>query len=102
MRKVIYFLPAILFTLFYGFIGVAMSFKSISPIVILWLLLFAVSGCLLTKKVFWGALLGMLPAIHLIYMSTEETGQVVNIELPSGIIILCFYGICGYLLYKRK
>lgn len=102
MKITLYFLPAIIFTLFYGFIGITTSFTAISPIVILWLVLFVVSGCLLIKKVFWSALLGMLPAIHLIYMSTQETGQVVNIELPLGIILFIFYAILGYISYKSK
>ncbi|MGL5254041.1 MAG: DUF4362 domain-containing protein, partial [Brevinema sp.] len=45
---------------------------------------------------------GVLPTIHLIYMSTQETGQVVNIELPLGIIVLLFYVLCGCFVYKRR
>ncbi len=41
-------------------------------------MLFIISGFILNKNVFWGSLLGTLPAIHLIYMGTQETGQIIN------------------------
>ncbi|MGL5253423.1 MAG: hypothetical protein ACRC9L_00100 [Brevinema sp.] len=101
MKKVLFFIPAIIFALFYGFLAIT-AIGAISPIVIGWLALFLVAGVLLSRTVFWGSLLGVLPAIHLIYMSTQETGQVVNIELPLGIIVLLFYVICGYFVYKKR
>lgn len=101
VKKILFFIPAIIFVLFYGFIAISDT-GAISPIVIVWLALFIVAGVLLSKAVFWGSLLAMFPAIHLIYMSTQETGQIINIELPSGIIILFFYVICGYFVYKHR
>ncbi len=41
-------------------------------------------------------------AIHLIYMGTQETGQIIN-EMPIGIIVFIFYIICGsFIFYKNK
>jgi len=50
----------------------------------------------------WGALIGLLPGVHLIYMSTQYTGQVINIELPLGLIIAIFYISCGFVIWKRN
>lgn len=101
VKKILFFIPAIIFALFYGFLAI-IDIGAISPIVIGWLALFIVAGFLLSKSVFLGSLLGIFPAIHLIYMSTQETGQVLNIELPLGIIVLLFYIIFGYLVYKHR
>lgn len=100
MKKTLFFIPVILFALFYGFVAIT-DIGAMSPVVIGWLALFIAAGVLLSRTVFWGSLLGILPAIHLICMSTQETGQVVNIELPLGIIVLLFYVICGYFVYKH-
>ena len=100
MKKIIFYLPAILFGIFYGVIAIS-NIGTISTIVVVWLALFFVSGFILNKNVFWGSLLGTLPAIHLIYMGTQETGQIVN-EIPIGIVILIFYIICGYFVYGNN
>lgn len=102
MKKFIFHLPTILFTILYGWL-VMIAAGAISPIIFAWIALFLIGGILLSKGKFLGGLLGMLPGIHLIYMSTKDTGQVINIELPSGIIILIFYILCsGYVFYKEK
>ena len=76
--------------------------KIISPIILMWLGLFLISGILLSRGVFWGGIFGVLPAIHLIYMGRQYTGQAIN-ETPIGIIVLVFYIICGgSVFYKNK
>ncbi len=102
MKKIVYFIPAIIFTLFYGFIIIGAGL-SVSPIIYAWIALFIASGVLLSKGRFWGGFLGLLPGIHLIYMSTKDTGQIFPIELPLGIIVTTFYILCcGFVFYKRK
>lgn len=44
----------------------------------------------------------MLPGIHSIYMSTQDTGQVLPVERPSGIIIIAFYLLCSCFIFHRK
>ena len=100
MKKIIFYIPAIIFAILYGVIAIS-NIGAISSIVIIWLALFFVSGFILNKNVFWGSLLGTLPAIHLIYMGTQETGQIIN-EIPIGIVILIFYIICGYFVYSNN
>lgn len=101
MKKIVFYIPVIVFAAFYALLA-TQGIGAISPIVVAWLALFLIAGILLSKTIFWGALLGVLPAIHLIYMSTQETGQVVIIELPLGIVAFLYYAICCYCVYKKK
>ena len=97
MRKIVFYVPAIIYAILYGVVAIS-NIGTISPYVIVWLALFFISGLILNKNVFWGSLLGALPAIHLIYMGTQETGQIIN-EMPIGIVVLIFYIICGCFVY---
>ena len=101
--KIVFYIPAILFTIFYGLAAMSLGISSISPVVIVWIALFLAAGVLLSKSRFWGALSGILPGFHLIYMSTKDTGQVMDIEFPLGVFILIFYVLCsGFFVFKRK
>lgn len=101
MKKIVFYIPAIIFTVLYGLLAIG-GIGAISPVVAVWLIFFLTSGILLGKDMFWGGLLGALPAIHLIYMGNQETGQIIN-EMPIGIIVLIFYIVCGsFIFYKGK
>ncbi|MDD4726400.1 MAG: hypothetical protein PHR70_06395 [Tissierellia bacterium] len=97
MRKIVFYVPAIIYAILYGVVAIS-NIGTISPYVIVWLALFFISGLILNKNVFWGSLLGALPAIHLTYMGTQQTGQIIN-EMPIGIVVLIFYIICGCFVY---
>lgn len=99
MKKILFFIPAIVFTIFYGLLGLG-GIGAIHPIVILWLALFWISGILLSKTLFWGGLLGVIPAACFIYMGTQETGQIIK-ETPIGIVVLLYYAVCIYYVYKK-
>lgn len=100
MKKIIFYIPAVLVAIFYGFIAITMGVKSISPFVLVFMGMLFVSAFLLERKRFWGAFFGILPAIYVIYMGTQETGQVVS-ETPIGIALFLFYTICGVLVFRR-
>jgi len=100
MKKIIFYVPAIIFTILYGLVAIS-NIGVISSIVVIWLALFFISGFTLSKNISWGSLLGALPAIHLIYMGTQETGQVIN-EMPIGVIVLIFYITCGYFIRRNN
>lgn len=101
MKKIVFYIPAIIFIVIYSLLA-SSSIGAISPFVAVWLVLFLTSGILLSKDMFWGGLLGILPAIHLIYMGTQETGQIIN-EIPIGIIVSVFYVVCSsFIFYKNK
>ncbi|MDD3428670.1 MAG: hypothetical protein PHG02_01525 [Oscillospiraceae bacterium] len=103
MKKLLFYLPALLAAAFYGLIlagGVA-SLGQISPVVILWLCLLTAAGAFLNKKQVWGALPGLIPAAQLIFMGTRQTGQIVN-EAPIGIVLFVFYTCCGFAVYRER
>ncbi len=103
MMKIVYYIPSVLFAAFYGWLTVYMGFSGFSPIVFVWIALLFSSAVLLSKDIFWGGAFGMLTGIHWIYISTIDTGQIINIELPLGLIILVFHILCsGYVFYKSK
>lgn len=101
MRKYIGYIPAILFTTFYLLVGLTGASFAMS-MVLVWLACFWISAFLLHKGLFWGGVFGLFPAIHMMYMGTQYTGQVINIEIPLGIAILLFYVIYGFYLWKKK
>ncbi|MEE0944480.1 MAG: substrate-binding domain-containing protein [Clostridia bacterium] len=101
MKKYIGYIPAVLFSAFYlmvGFVGASFTMS----MVLLWLACFWISAILLHKGVFWGGVFGLFPAINMIYMGTQETGQVIDIEIPLGIAVLLFYVIFGFYLWKKR
>ena len=71
--------------------------------VYLWIALLLVSAVFLSYGKSWGGIFGMLTGVHWIYMSTIDTGQVINIELPLGLFIFVYFMLCsGYVFSKRK
>lgn len=103
LKKIIFYMPSIILLVIYALGAMLIrDFKIISPIILMWLGLFLISGILLGRGVFWGGIFGVLPTIHMIYMGTLYTGQAIN-ETPIGIIVLIFYIICGVsVFYKNK
>ena len=100
-KQFLYFLPFIIFIVVY--IGaVIMGLGMISMKEVIWIALFLISGLLLSKEEVWGCLFGMIPGIVFVWMSTKDTGQVINIELPLGIIIIGFYLGCGIGIYRKS
>jgi len=100
-KQIAYFLPFILSIIIYlgaMFMGLGM----ISMKEIVWIALFLISGFLMSKEKVWGCVLGMIPGMMFAWMSTNETGQVVNIELPLGMIIIGFYVGCGLGIYQKQ
>ena len=101
MRKFIGYIPAALFTGFYLFSGLTGASLTMS-IVVAWIVCFWLSAFFLHKGLFWGGIFGLFPALNMIYMGTQYTGQVINIEIPLGIILILFYGILGFYLWKKR
>ena len=101
MRKYIGYIPPILFTAFY-FISRFTGAGLIMPVVLLWLACFWMSALLLHKGMFWGGVFGLLPAVHMIYTGTQYSGQFIQIEIPLGIILIIFYILLGFYLWKKR
>lgn len=88
MKKIVYYLPAIVMT--GAMIAVGILIRSFARAWCVWALLLWNSGLLLSKGKRWGVLFGLAPAAHMLWMSTQETGQVINIEKPLGILLAVF------------
>lgn len=100
-KQLLYFMPFILFIIAYmGAIIMGLGMISVKEIV--WLALFLIGGFLLSKEKIWGCLLGMIPGIVFVGLSTNETGQVINIEFSLGMIIIGFYVGCGIGIYRKQ
>lgn len=100
-KQILYFLPFILFIITY--LGATfMGLGIISMKEIVWITLFLISGFLLSQEKVWGCVFGMIPGIVFVWMSTNETGQVINIELPLGMIIIGFFVGCGVGIYRKQ
>ena len=100
-KQFLYFLPFIIFIVVY-IAAVIMGLGMISVKEVIWIALFLISGFLLSKEKVWGCLFGMIPGIVFVWMSTKDTGQVINIELPLGIAIIGFFVGCGIGIYRKN
>lgn len=100
-KQLLYFLPFILSIIIY-LSATVMGLGLISIKEIIWIALFLVSGFLLIKEKIWGCVFGMIPGIVFVWMSTVYTGQVINIELPLGLVIIGFFLGCGIGIYRKR
>ena len=101
MKKTLYFLPAVLGSVIYIFLGIVSSFATINPFVWLSLILLFISGLLMNKNKWWGCIFGILIGVLLIYMGSRETGQIIK-ETPFGIIMCIYYIVCALVSNKKK
>ena len=99
MKKVLFYLPAVIYTI--AVIALNIILKTFSPLWYVWVVLLWLGGFLLNKGKVWGCLFGLLPAIHLLYMSTQSTGQVINIEMPLGIITALYMIACCFMVWNK-
>lgn len=95
MKKVIYFTPAIFGLMFYSLLTVYSGFGAIHPAVCLCIAMLFVSAVLMSKKKWYGCIPGILVGVILIWMSFQSTGQVIDIEMPLGIVLILFYILSG-------
>lgn len=101
MKKLVFFIPAIIFTIFYT-LAALLAMGAIHPIVVLWLALLWIAGVFLSKSMSWGGLLGFIPGAYFIYLGMQETGQIFK-ETPLGVILLLYYTVCIiYCVCKNK
>ena len=95
MRNVLYFTPAIFGLVFYSLLTVFSGFGAIRPTVWLCIAMLFVSAVLLPQKKWFGCIPGILVGVILIWMSFQSTGQVIDIEMPLGIVLILFYILSG-------
>lgn len=96
-----YFVPPSLALLLYIVLGFAADFGAINLWVWLWIAVMFVSSFVLLKNKWYGCIGGLVVGGVLIYMSTQYTGQVIDVERPLGVILCVYYLICGIVVYKK-
>ena len=95
MKKVFYFVPAIFGLVFYSLLAAFSGFGAIHAAVWICIAMLFVSAVLLTKQKWFGSIPGILVGVILIWMSFQSTGQVIDIEMPLGIVLILFYILSG-------
>ena len=100
MKKVLFYLPAVIYTIVV--IALNIILKTFSPLWYAWVVLLWLGGFMLNKGKVWGGLFSLLPAVHILYMSTQFTGQVINIEMPLGIVTALYVFGCSFLVWKKN
>ncbi|MGI6030779.1 MAG: hypothetical protein ACOX7F_04665 [Eubacteriales bacterium] len=102
MKSMASWLPAVAALLLYVLLGCAGNFSAIHPGVWGCVATLFVSAILLSKEHWWGCLPGLAVGVVLLYMSTQYTGQVLEIERPLGILLCVYYGLMGGWTYRRQ
>jgi len=95
MRNVLYFTPAIFGLVFYSLLAVFSGFGAIHLAVWLCIAMLFFSAVLMARKKWFGCIPGILVGAILIWMSYQSTGQVIDIEMQLGIVLILFYILSG-------
>lgn len=99
MKKLFYYIPAILYLGFILWAAGLFGFRSLELSAAIFALLFLITGFLLSKNMLLGGIIGIAHSIFLIYAGNiSKTG----LETPIGIFLLLFYLLCSYLVWKEK
>ena len=98
--KIVYFIPTIIFTIFYGWACYMLEVGFINTDSLFFLIPFTLAGIVLCRKMFWGSFIGMIPVIYSIFGSID--GAFLGIEITLSIMVLVFYTLCGYYVYIKR
>jgi len=101
MKKLLYFLPAIPFTILLVYFAFLNSIDT-TPVVWIMDILLILSGLLLSKNKWLGCFFGLIVGGILIYMGLQETGQIFK-EYLIGFPLMIYYVVCGiYVAHKAR
>ena len=99
MKKMFYFIPALMVSILILLIWVVMgNFDGLSPMAAVYLILLITAGVLLSKNYWWGAFFGLPYGITVIVSDIFEKGQITR-KWPFGLLVCIFYVICGMICY---
>ena len=100
MKKVFYFLPAIVF----GLVYLLLTFEGQGPILWygwLFLALMIMSGILLAKNKWWASIPGVCIGIFFIYSGMTNEYMILP-EWQVGIALVLYYIVCGVFAASNK
>lgn len=98
MKIVLFYFPAVIYAI--AVIALNIILKTFSPLWYAWVVLLWLGGFLLDKGKVWGGLFGLLPAAHILYMSTQTTGQTIS-EAPVGIVTALYVLVCMFVAWRN-
>lgn len=101
MKKLLYFVPAVLAMLLYAALGFMGGFGAIDPWVWFWIGILFLSALVLARNKWYGCVGGLAAGCLLLFMSTRYTGQVVSLERPLGILLCIYFLVCGIAVYRK-
>ena len=103
MKKFLYVMPAVLIIMLYALLTILVGgIGGFQPIVLIYIGCPILAAVFLRRGKWWGCLFGIAIGAALIYMGSQHTGQVLNIERPIGIIFAIYYAIMGLMCFKKK
>ena len=103
MKKFLYILPAVLICMLYALLtALAGGISGFQPIAFVYIICPIAAGILLRKEKWWGCLFGVAMGLVLLYMGSQHTGQVMDIERPMGLAFLIYYTIMGFICRKAN
>ena len=98
MKKVLFYFPTVIYAI--AVIALNIILKTFSPLWYAWTILLWLGGFLLNKGKVWGGLFGLLPAAHILYMSTQTTGQTIS-EAPIGGVTALYVLVCMFVAWRN-
>ena len=102
MKKFLYLLPAVLICMLYTLLAaLAGGIGGFQPIAYLYIACPILAGIFLRRDKWWGCLFGIAMGAVLLYMGSQTTGQVMELERPLGLAFVIYYTIMGLVCYKK-
>ena len=102
MKKFLYLLPAVLICMLYMLLAaLAGGIGGFQPIAYLYIACPILAGIFLRRDKWWGCLFGIAMGAVLLYMGSQTTGQVMELERPLGLAFVIYYTIMGLVCYKK-
>lgn len=100
IKKVVYFIPTILFSSLKYIVGLITGILTLNPITILIFVLLLLAAFLLMNKKYWGAILGILAGCLIIQQAITQVEILLGEVIVGCSIILLYIGL-GFIVYRK-
>ena len=100
MKKLLCFIPAIIFTSLYGSVLLA-GFELELIAYVFWGLLL-ISGLILCFKKWWGIVTGVIMGMWLILLDLSAEGPQIISQWPIGLVIILYYLAFAFFSFRKR